>query len=373
MKKWGLVLAIFLLAACSKEQQVNEPTRVQLEKLNMPDAIEIFEEAEVELVASALGQVKWQPNVEAETARIEDLELRLFIEKDPNMPEYIITYRIWIENDKSFTLLSTDEKQGYGKLSAKQAQKLLAFLYENIPSLQSVINTHGNIENRDVFEQFLQQVNTKKQASVNITTYTIEGAPIYYQVDYDSTTFSLTIDEREDHYSKQGVSTHTCDNLTYVHNGKVTSYQLMDCDEEGAFIELVPLVFDPEKQQFTQEFLPDSTLTIGDKRISMRKGTFSWSMPTTTPNETLNIQTDHASPNQMLRVSDAVQVEKSASVDLQFEVAPSLVEYCVWNQEKLLDTYDAIEAIDIAEPFILEVFAYFGESYATYVTALQFQ
>ena len=102
MKKWGLVLAIFLLTACSEEQQVNEPTRVQLEKLNMPDAIEIFEEAEVELVASALGQVKWQPNVEAETARIEDVELRLFIEKDPNMPAYIITYRIWIENDKSF-------------------------------------------------------------------------------------------------------------------------------------------------------------------------------------------------------------------------------------------------------------------------------
>ena len=373
MKKWGLLLAILLLAACSKEQQDFEPTRVQLEKVTMPNAIEIFEEAEVELVASALEQVKWTPNVKPEMTRKEDVQLRLFIEKDPNMPDYIITYRIWVENDKSFTLVSSDEKQGYGKLSANQAQKLLAFLYEKIPSLLSVINTHGNIENRDVFEQFLQQVNAKKPASVHVTTHTFEGGTIYYAVNYDGTNFSLTIDNREDHYSVQGVTTHTCDNLTYVHNGQAPSYRLMNCDEEGAFMELVPLVFDPEKQQFTQEFLPNSTLTIGDKPISMTKGAYSWSMPTTTPNETLNIETDHASPNQMLNVSDAFQVEKSASIDLQFEVAPSRIEYRVWNQEKLLGTYDAIEAIDLAEPFILEVVAHFAESHATYVTALQFQ
>ncbi len=373
MKKWGFVLAIVLLAACTDEQQGSEPTRVQLEHVNTPDAIEIFEESEVALVASELGQVKWEPNVQAEMARVEDVQLRLFIEKDPNMPEYIITYRIWIENDKSLTLLSTDEEQGFGKLSANQAQKLLAFLYEKIPSLQSIINTHGNIENRDVFEQFLQQVNTKEPSNVNVTTYTMEGAPIYYAVNYDGTNFSLTIDNREDNFGVPGINTYTCDDLSYVHNGQATSYKLEDCDEEGAFIELVPLVFDSEKQQFTNQYLPELTLTIDNKPLSMTKGTFSWSMPTTTPNETLNIETDHASPNQMLNVSDAVKVEKSALIDLQFEVAPSRVEYRVWNQEKQLETYDSIEAIDLAEPFILEVFAYFGESYATYVTALQFQ
>lgn len=373
MKKWGVLLAIFLLAACSNEQQVFEPTRVQLEKVTMPDAIEIFEEAEVKLVASELEQVKWEPNVEAKMKRKEDVELRLFIEKDPNMPEYIITYQIWVENDKSFTIVSSDKKQGYGKLSSNHAQKLLTFLYEKIPSLQSVINTHGNIENRDVFEQFLQQVEAKKPASVHVTTDTFEGGTIYYAVNYDGTFFSLAIDNREDYYSVQGVTTHTCDNLSFVHNGQATSYKLENCDEEGAFIELVPLVFDPEKQQFTKEFLPDIKLAIANKPIEMTKGAYSWSMPTTTPNEMLTIETDHASPNQMLNVRDAVQLEKLASVDLQFEVAPSRVEYRVWNQEKLLGTYDAVEAIDLAEPFILEVVAHFGESHATYVTALQFQ
>ena len=64
-----------------------------------------------------------------------------------------------------------------------------------------------------------------------------------------ATNFSLTIDNREDNFGVPGIDTYTCGDLTYVHNGQVTSYKLEDCDEEGAFIELVPLVFDPEKQQ----------------------------------------------------------------------------------------------------------------------------
>ena len=373
MKKWALIVAIILLAACTEKEPLNEPTRLQLEKINAPDEIEIFDEFEVDFIASELERIKWEPNVQPEMARIEDVMLRLFIMQDPNMPEYIITYRIWIEHDKSLTLLSTDKKQGYGRLEANKAEELVAFLYDKIALLQPVINRHGHIENRAGFEHFLTQVQDKKPETVNIIHYTIEGDPIYYRVDYDSKNFKLEIDNREDKFGQPELKTYACDSLQYVHNGELTFYKLTLCDSVEGDLEIMAMPFDSENQKFTKDYLPEMTLTIGQRSLSVNRGTYAWTLPTTKLLESMQIQADHASPNQMLQLSNAVKVEKSAPVKIQFEIEPTRVEYRVWNQETMLGTFDSIEAIDLTEPFILEVFAYFGDSFATYVTALQFQ
>ncbi|WP_274310315.1 DUF4362 domain-containing protein [Solibacillus daqui] len=373
MKKWLLLLGIMLLVACSDREPMNELKRVQLEKVNTPEEIQVFEQSELTFISEQLQKVKWEPNVKAEMARIEDIQLRLFIEREPNMPEYIITYRIWIEKNQSLTIISSDEKEGYGRLDSKKAEPFVKFLFEKIDSLKPVIDVHGKIENGEVFEQFVQQATDKAPTTVSITHYTIEGDPIYYRVDYDGTNFQLEIDKREDKFGSGGFENYTCQALADVHNGVIMEYYLAQCDDTEAKIHLLAMPFDTDKESFTKEHLPEMALTIGERAIAVQKGTYSWTLSTNNPAEMMTINADHAVPNQMVNVGNAVKVDKSASRNIQFEVEPSRVEYHVWNDEKMMGTYPSLKDIDTSEPFILEVFAYWGENYATYITAMQFE
>lgn len=372
MKKWWLLLSVMLLAACSEKEPMNELTRVQIEKANTPDEIQVFEQSELAFISEQLQQVNWEPNVKAEMARIEDLQLQLFIKREPNMPESIITYCIWIANNQSLTIISSDEKEGYGRLDAKKAEPLVKFLFEKMDSLKPVIDMHGQIENGEVFEQFVQQATDKTPTTVSITSYTIEGDPIYYRVDYDGTIFKLEIDKREDKFGSGEFENYSCDVLADVHNGELLEYYLAQCDDTEGKIRLLAMPFDTDKEQFTQAHLPEMSLSIGEKALAVQKATYSWTLPTSNPTEMMTIQADHAAPNQMLDMANGVKVDKSASRNIQFEVEPSRVEYRVWNHEKMLGTYSSLKDIDTSEPFILEVFAYWGENYATYVTAMQF-
>ena len=129
MKKW-LLFIVFLLVGCT--EQIHEPVRGQIEHPNIQDVLEIMEPSEVALLAGELASVSWEPNVEPEMERKQDVTLHLFISKDPNMPEYIITYRIWIENNQSLTLISTDENEGYGRMTSADAKELVSFLQDKI-------------------------------------------------------------------------------------------------------------------------------------------------------------------------------------------------------------------------------------------------
>lgn len=372
MKKLWMLLSFLVLTACSTDE-TGEVERVVLEKSKDTEEIMILEQSEMKWIQEQLNQVKWEPNVKAEMARIEDVQLQLFIEKNPNMPESIITYRIWIENDQSLTIISSDEKEGYGRLKAEKAEPFVTFLYEKINSLKSVINVHGQIENGEVFEGFVQQVSENKPATIAITHYTIEGDPIYYRADYDGTNYQLEIDKRDDQFGSGGFENYACKALGSVHNGENTEYYLTQCDTTDAKIHVLALPFDTEKKQFTKEHLPEMALTIGETALAIQKGTYAWTLPTKNPAEMMSIETDHAAPNQMVDVAKAVKVDQSASRNIQFEVEPSRVEYRVWNQEKMLATYQSIGEIETSEPFILEVIAYWGENYATYVATMQFE
>lgn len=372
MRKMWIILSVLFLTACSA-QQAGEVNRVVLAQQDNSEEIMILEQAEMNWIQEQLQQVSWEPNVQPDMARVEDLQMQLFIEKNPNMPESIITYQIWIENDQSLTMVSNEEKEGYGRLKAEKSKELVAFFYEKIASLKPVIDKHGQIENGEGFEQFVQQVNDKTPANLLITRYTIEGDPIYLRAKYDGTHIQVEIDNREDKFGSGMFENYTCEALDSVHNGENLDYYLTGCNEEGAKIQLLETRFDTENEQFTKELLPEISLTIGEKVLAVQKGTYGWTLPTNNPTEMLTIETDHASPNQMLDIANAVKVDKSASRNIQFEVEPSRVEYRVWNQEKMLGTYQSIEEIDLSEPFILEVFAFWGENYATYVATMQFE
>lgn len=46
------------------------------------------------------------------------------------------------------------------------------------PGSERVIDQHGQLENLNLFYQFLKDVEDNEQTSLKVTRYTIEGAPI---------------------------------------------------------------------------------------------------------------------------------------------------------------------------------------------------
>ncbi|MFC5602801.1 hypothetical protein [Sporosarcina koreensis] len=135
-----LVLGV-LLAACSEKEgelpkvvnqeaieEEGELTRVDVqevnEKWNSEDVVTITDPEKLDMIKKSLGNVKWEPNVEAEMAREEDVVFTLFYSFDKNMPERLYEYRIWFENNETATIISNKESEGYGRLDRESTQNL---------------------------------------------------------------------------------------------------------------------------------------------------------------------------------------------------------------------------------------------------------
>lgn len=119
------VLAI-ILAACSEKEV--ELTRIDIQgvndKENYGDGVPIVDPEKLDLIKKSLENVKWEPNVQAEMARKEDVLVTLFYTIDKNMPERLYEYRIWFEDNETATLISNKESEGYGRLDRENTQNL---------------------------------------------------------------------------------------------------------------------------------------------------------------------------------------------------------------------------------------------------------
>lgn len=134
-----LVLVVILVACSEKEEELtkvdikevieeDELTRVDVqevnEKGNSEDVVTITDPEKLDMIKKSLGNVKWEPNVEAEMAREEDIVVTLFYSFDKNMPERLYGYRIWFSNNETATIISNKESEGYGRLDRENTQNL---------------------------------------------------------------------------------------------------------------------------------------------------------------------------------------------------------------------------------------------------------
>ncbi len=127
-----LLVAGIILVACSEEK--GQLTRVDVQKVNeegdYEDVIMITESEDIEAIEKLLRHVKWEPNTEPGMARKEDVFAVLFYSFDEDMPERLYEYRIWFENNGAATIISNNEKEGYGTLSKEHAQELKDRLFK---------------------------------------------------------------------------------------------------------------------------------------------------------------------------------------------------------------------------------------------------
>lgn len=123
----------------------------------------------------------------------------------------------------------------------------------------------------------------------------------------------------------------------------------------------------------SEEEPPALHLTIGGEDIETYKGTYSWSYLDKETGDTVHVEADHASPNQMLTTDQAIPVNLTEAVMMKFGEDPLDYEVRLWNSKTVIATYDSFEEISEKGAHIVEVIAYWGEDEATYVMALDIQ
>lgn len=99
------------------------------------------------------------------------------------------------------------------------------------PVETDVVNTHGDIENMERFEEFYQNDGDDMEDRIRIVTYTEEGDPILHDLVYDGNVLHSVRDSRRDTFGSGGIVKITCEKLD---NEADNMYKLTDCDRKDA-------------------------------------------------------------------------------------------------------------------------------------------
>lgn len=130
-----LIISIFLVGCVNKvpnKFDLKQLTRVDIEVVkadgSYEESVMITDEETGDAIRKVIKQIKWEPNVEPKMARKEDVKVTLFFNFDKNIPERLFEYQIWFnQNNDTSTIISNNEKEGYGTLD-----KVNAKILENI-------------------------------------------------------------------------------------------------------------------------------------------------------------------------------------------------------------------------------------------------
>lgn len=145
---------------------------------------------------------------------------------------------------------------------------------------------------------------------------------------------------------------------------------LAGCDEQIENKQMSVSIIQPTSYG---EKPPELMLSIGNDVIKIMKGAYSWQHYNSETGEHILTQTDHAPPTDMVNILEGKPVQLTDPINMTFAVAPTSYEVNVWNDKEIISTYPTIADIQERGHCILEIVGYFGESRATYVTALTIQ
>lgn len=115
-----------LLVACSEKEEEKQLTRIDVQKVdeegNYEDVIVIKDQKKIDLINNVLENVSWEPKTKPEMARRQDLLATLYYTMEENTSKNY-EYRIWF-NHKTATIISNNEKEGFGRLDKENTQNL---------------------------------------------------------------------------------------------------------------------------------------------------------------------------------------------------------------------------------------------------------
>jgi hypothetical protein len=102
--------------------------------------------------------------------------------------------------------------------------------------------SYRSIKNGERIYDFTKKVIKHQKDQIRITQNTIEGDPIYQDIEYDGKDFQYTLDTREDDYGTKEVITKTCSKFR-VEEKNTEATAILDQCENGQTIELYTLEY----------------------------------------------------------------------------------------------------------------------------------
>ncbi|GHI01215.1 hypothetical protein [Neobacillus kokaensis] len=132
----SITFAMFLIGCTNKtpnEFNLNQLIRVDVEVVkdeSYEEALVIADKETIDVLRKTFKQIKWEPDIEPKIARKEDVKATLFFKYDENMPERLFEYGIWFnQSNDTATIISNNEKEGYGTLDKNNAKTLENILF----------------------------------------------------------------------------------------------------------------------------------------------------------------------------------------------------------------------------------------------------
>ncbi|MFT8323501.1 MAG: DUF4362 domain-containing protein [Bacillus sp. (in: firmicutes)] len=96
---------------------------------------------------------------------------------------------------------------------------------------KDVVNLHGKIKNGKRLEQFMQNAGEGKEDTIRITSYTLEGDPIFENLQSNKRTITYIYDNSQDEYagSDKGIEKTSCSKIATENTTNGTEYTLNEC------------------------------------------------------------------------------------------------------------------------------------------------
>lgn len=107
----------------------------------------------------------------------------------------------------------------------------IPYTYEEAIEKGDVVNMHGEVSNLENFTSFIEHIGQRTEDEIRITVYTVEGAPIFYDLRYDGEEIHYTYDDSLDGFGgpDTGIASTTCSEIISEQVEDDMKYQLQDC------------------------------------------------------------------------------------------------------------------------------------------------
>lgn len=104
-------------------------------------------------------------------------------------------------------------------------------IFPYIQLLEDIVDKQGELENKERFETFYNNVQQNKTDSIRLVRYTYEGNLVFYYLEYENEIIYLTIDTQSNNYEQKNLIQTNCDSLKKIQTNMNVKYSLEGCDQ----------------------------------------------------------------------------------------------------------------------------------------------
>ncbi|WP_100407982.1 DUF4362 domain-containing protein [Bacillus solitudinis] len=97
-----------------------------------------------------------------------------------------------------------------------------------------VVHVNGSVYNFSIFETFIDNLHNKQESYIRILTYTDEGEPLHYNLEYKESNLMLEIDYSKDKLRGSVPDKLLCKDLLIKKELQSKTYSLLNCDSPSS-------------------------------------------------------------------------------------------------------------------------------------------